>query len=93
MKVREHIKILDNPVMLEIQELDGTVLYHGYKGCMGYENVDNNVMEREVKNFRIRCTGKHRRNKEDKAELTELNCGIYNYSDLHIELTYTYILE
>lgn len=49
MTVREHIEIIDNPVVLAIEE-------------------------------------------KDKHVITELNCGTFNYADLHIALVYVYVL-
>lgn len=89
MRIKEHVEILDNPVVLEIRRGDA-VLYHGYKGCFGYKEQVKEIEEMEVERFHLRVDGKRRTNAEDRAIITELNSGIFNYCDLHIELVYVY---
>ena len=92
MKLGEHLAIIDNPVAMAVEEQDGTVLYRGYRG--NFEHAENRaqISQREVKKFHLRVEGTRRANAKDKCEITELNCGVYNYADLHIALVYVYIL-
>lgn len=92
MTVREHIEIIDNPVVLAIEEKDGTPLYNGYKGCFEHSEDNEKILEREVARFHLRIEGKRRTNEADKHVITELNCGTFNYADLHIALVYVYVL-
>lgn len=92
MKIKEHLEIIDNPVVLEIEEQDGTVLYRGYKGCFEHDEDNQRIEEREVKRFHLRVEGKRRVNEADKHVITELNCGTFNYTDFHMCLVYVYIL-
>ena len=92
MTVREHLEIIDNPVVLAIEEQDGTPLYNGYKGCFEYNEDKEKILEREVARFHLRVEGKRRTNEEDKHVITELNCCTFNYTDLHIDLVYVYVL-
>lgn len=91
MTVREHIGIIDNPVVLAIEEKDGTELYKGYKGCFEFKD-NTKILEREVERFHLRVEGKRRTDEKDKHVITELNCETFNYADLHIALVYVYIL-
>ena len=92
MTVEDHIKLIDNAVVLEVEEQDGAVLYHGFKGCFEHCE-DKRIQKEEVTRFRIRCDGKRRTNKNDRETITELNSGIFNYCDLHIELVYVYTIK
>lgn len=92
MKMRDHIKIIENPVAMSIEEQDGTVLFSGYKGCFEHEDNNEKILEREVKSFQLRVEGKRRTNEADKQVITEMNCGTFNYKDLHMKLVYVYVL-
>lgn len=92
MKLSEHLAIIDNPVSMAVEEKDGTVLYQGYKGCFGYGENNKNIAEREVARFHLRIEGTRRTNEKDKHVITEMNCGTFNYADLHIALVYVYVL-
>lgn len=92
MKIREHIDIIENPVAMAIEEQDGTVLYEGYRGCFGYDKENEKILEREVSRFHVRVDGKRRVNKNDRHVITELNCGTFNFVDLHMKLVYVYVL-
>lgn len=91
MTVKEHIEIIDNPVVLAIEEKDGTQLYKGYKGCFEFKD-NTEILKREVKRFHLRVEGKRRTNEKDKHVITELNSGLFNYADLHLALVYVYVL-
>lgn len=82
----------DNPVVMAIEEKDGTVLYRGYKGCFDYKEDQKALQKREVARFHLRAEGTRRTNEKDRYTITELNSGIYNYADLHIALVYVYVL-
>ena len=45
-----------------------------------------------VTRYHLRVEGRRRTNEEDKRVITELNCGTFNYADLHIALVYVYVL-
>lgn len=92
MKIREHLEIIDNTVVLAIEEQDGTVLYYGYKGCIEHSKDNEKFIEREVTRFHLRIEGTRRTNEKDKHAITEINCGKFNYADLHISLVYVYVL-
>nr|DAV49243.1 MAG TPA: hypothetical protein [Caudoviricetes sp.] len=92
MTVREHVEIIDNPVVMAIEEKDGTQLYKGYKGCFEFNENNKEIQEREVAKFCLRVEGKRRTDERDKHVITELNCGTFNYADLHIALVYVYVL-
>ena len=89
MTVKEHIEIIDNPVVMEIRQGD-KVLYHGYKGCFGHTESAKEIEELEVERFHLRIDGRRRTNDADRMIVNELNCGTFNYCDLHIELVYVY---
>lgn len=91
MTVKDHVEIINNPVVMAIEEKDGTQLYKGYKGCFEFKN-NKEILEREVERFYLRVEGKRRTNEKDKHVITELNCGTFNYTDLHIALVYVYVL-
>ncbi|MDY4477170.1 MAG: hypothetical protein SPE47_06335 [Roseburia faecis] len=92
MTLKDHVEIIDNPVVMAIEEKDGTVLYRGYKGCFGYKEDQKALQKREVARFHLRAEGTRRTNEKDRYTITELNSGIYNYADLHIALVYVYVL-
>ena len=37
MTVKDHVEIIDNPVVMAIEEKDGTQLYKGYRGCFEFK--------------------------------------------------------
>lgn len=88
MTLKEHLAIIDDPVVLEIRE-DDNVLYHGYRGCFSYAGAAH-LEQMQVTRFRMRVDGKRRTNEADKHTITELNAGTFNYCDMHIELVYVY---
>lgn len=92
MKLREHLKIIDNPVVLEVLD-ENKVLYRGYKGCFEYEKDSEKISDREVECFKIRVEARRRSEpQEEMTVITELNCGKFNYCDLYEELVYSYRL-
>lgn len=92
MTIKEHIEIIDNPVVMEIRR-GAEVLYHGYKGCFGYTESAKAMEELEVERFHLRIDGRRRTNDADRMVINELNCGTFNYCDLHIELVYVYCIK
>lgn len=91
MTLKDYVEIVDNTVVMAIEEKDGTQLYKGYKGCFEFKD-NKEILEREVARFHLRVEGKRRTNEKDKHVITELNCGMFNYADLHISLVYVYVL-
>lgn len=91
MTLKDYVEIVDNPVVMAIEDKDGTQLYKGYKGCFEFKD-NKEILEREVARFHLRVEGKRRTNEKDKHVITELNCGMFNYADLHISLVYVYVL-
>ena len=91
MTVKDHVEIIDNPVVMAIEEKDGTQLYKGYRGCFEFKD-NKEYLVIEVEDFHLRAEGTRRTNEKDKHVITELNCGTFNYADLHIALVYVYVL-
>lgn len=91
MRLKDHLEIISNPVAMRVEERDGTVLYTGYRGCFEFDQHEE-ILERKVDKFRVKIEGKRRTGGEDKLEITELNCGTFNYADLHLKIVYVYIL-
>lgn len=91
MTLKDHVEIIANPVVMAVEEKDGTELYRGYRGCFEFEK-NRGMLEREVKKFRLRVEGKRRTTPKDRYEITEANCGVFNYADLHLAFVYVYTL-
>lgn len=92
MKLRDHLEIINNPVVLEVLDND-KVLYRGYKGCFEYAENKEKISDREVERFQIRVEARRRsKPQEEMTAITELNCGKFNYCDLYEELIYSYRL-
>lgn len=91
MTVRDHIAVLTGPIVIAIEEKDGRQLYKGFKGVFEHEN-HKEILDREVARFKLRTEGKRRTKEEERSTITELNCGVFNYADLHVENIYVYIL-
>lgn len=93
MKLRDHLEIIDNSVMLEV--LDGSkMVYKGWKGCFEYNKEAVKALDREIIGFALRVDARGRREPDTgkRTVITELNCGKFNYCDLYIELVYSYKL-
>ena len=93
MKLSDHLAIIENPVVLEV--LDGEkVLYKGYKGCIEFQKDKEEYLDREVEHFALRVDARGRNDPQNtkRTVITELNCGVFNYCDLYIELVYSYKL-
>lgn len=48
MTLKDHVEIIANPVVMAMEEKDGTELYRGYRGCFEFEK-NRGILEREVK--------------------------------------------
>lgn len=53
MTLKDYVEIVDNPVVMAIEEKDGTQLYKGYKGCFEFKD-NKEILEREVARFHLR---------------------------------------
>lgn len=57
MTLKDHVEIIDNPVVMAIEEKDGTVLYRGYKGCFGYKEDQKSATEKRGSEISFKSRG------------------------------------
>lgn len=93
MTLRDHLKIINDSVMLEVLD-NSEVVYKGWKGCFEYDKEAVKALDREIISFALRvdARGRHKPDTGKRTVITELNCGKFNYCDLYIDLVYSYKL-